>query len=174
MDRLSSQSSEESKLKTSVVKRTVGGLMNGNGQLGPLLVVRLNGEEMASVAAEHIPCELTFSRKVASNASVQFEVASGDRHVHSLGELFGGAHFSVRVHANFGCQADCVVTSSESFDAEDLMNGKGSGVRFQPFFLPGSTGNAEELRGRGLFWRGLHFGGIVTPSSVRLSCECDE
>jgi len=65
------------------------------------------------------------------------------------------------------------VTPSETYDPQDLLTGKGSGIRFQPFFLPGSKGSAADLLGQGLFRRGMHFSGTVTPGSVRLGCECD-
>lgn len=136
--------------------------------------MRLNGSEIAQVNAADVPCELTPSRRIEPNASVEFEDISGRLHVHSLGDLSGWAHFSLRVHAGLTCQADCAVTVSEKFDSRQLMNGEALGVRFQPFFLPGSTGDADKLRGQGLFARGMHFNGSVTPGSVRLSCECDQ
>lgn len=139
-----------------------------------LLVMRLNGDEIDQVSADAIPCELTSSRQITPGAIVEFEASNGARHTHSLGELSGWAHFSLRVHAGLACQADCAVTATETYDPQDLMSEKGLGIRFQPFFLPGSKGDPEELRGRGLFRRGLHFSGTVTPGSVRLSCECDE
>jgi hypothetical protein len=47
-------------------------------------------------------------------------------------------------------------------------------VRFQPFFLSNAEKNNAELIGKGLFERGLHFSGTVTPLNVRCVCICDE
>lgn len=148
--------------------------MGSHEPVETLLSVNLNGEQIATISAADVPCELTPSRQIEQGAIVDFVTASGDRHTHSLGELSGWVHLSIRVHAGLACQADCAVTSSQIYDQRNLMDGSGSGVRFQPFFLPGSKGSPEELRGKGLFQRGLHFSGTVTPSSVRLSCECDD
>jgi hypothetical protein len=142
--------------------------------MAELLLVRLNGDEIARVNTDDPPCELTPSRKIGADSSVEFEDSSGRQHRHSLAELSGWAHFSIRVHKGLSCQADCAVTAAEVFDPQQLINGEGSGVRFQPFFLPGSTGDSAALHGQGLFARGMHFSGSVTPGSVRLSCECDE
>lgn len=46
-------------------------------------------------------------------------------------------------------------------------------IRFQPFFISHKDAENEKLRGKGLFQRGLHFPGTVTPSNVRAVCICD-
>ena len=50
---------------------------------------------------------------------------------------------------------------------------QGGEIRFQPFFISGAKVSNDEMRGRGLFHRGLHFSGNITPGNVILSCECD-
>ena len=144
-----------------------------NDPAAPLLCVQVDGVEIASIAHADIPCEVTGSQEIAAGAEIAFILASGERHVHALGAQRGWAHVSVRVHAGLGCQADCAITATEHYDPQDLLQGNGSGIRFQPFFLPGALVDPEQFRGKGLFARGLHFSGLVTPSSVRLSCECD-
>jgi hypothetical protein len=138
-----------------------------------LLAVHVDGQQLATVTAAHLPCELTPSAKVRPGSVVSFSAADGTAHVHTLGEVTGWAHFSVRVHANRACQADCVVSDSEQFDPEAFSRGDAVGIRFQPFFLPGAAVSNSELRGKGLFARGLHFNGTVTPGNTLLSCECD-
>lgn len=138
-----------------------------------LLTVILNGDEIGHVDDGEQPCEIVASRVVQPGAIIEFVDAAEKRHAHSLAELSGWAHISVRVHEGLACQADCAVTQTEAYDPDELLNGKGQGIRFQPFFLPGSTGDPNELKGQGLFRRGLHFSGTITPGSVRLSCECD-
>jgi hypothetical protein len=137
-----------------------------------LLTVVLNGDEVAAVEPGDPPCELTPSRLIDRDSMLEFVESTGRRHVHSLGELSGWAHISVRLNERLGCQADCLVTDNETFDAE-AHKASALGVRFQPFFLPEAMVDAQQLVGQGLFSRGLHFSGLVTPGSVRLSGECD-
>lgn len=139
-----------------------------------LLSVRLDGVEICSIAVEELPCERTPSINVAPGSVVSFLAADGTEHTHELGQANGWAHFSIRVHQNRACQADCVVSDSVQFDPTAFARGDALGVRFQPFFLPGSATSNAEFKGRGLFARGLHFSGTVTPGNIMLSCECDE
>lgn len=139
-----------------------------------VLTMRLDEEEIAVVNSADVPCELLPSRKIGPGANVEFIDGEGGIHNHSMGELAGWAHFSLRVHPNLACQADCALTDSEVYNPEVFAAGKGQGVRFQPFFLPGANVDLGQFRGQGLFRRGLHFSGTITPGWVRLSCECDE
>ena len=138
-----------------------------------LLTVHVDGLKIGAVTAQQLPCELTPSAKVSPGSIVSFTAADGAEHVHTLGEATGWAHFSVRVHANRACQADCVVSDSQRFDPGAFSRGEAVGIRFQPFFLPGAAVSNSELSGKGLFARGLHFNGTVTPGNTLISCECD-
>ncbi|HEX8527971.1 hypothetical protein [Allosphingosinicella sp.] len=138
-----------------------------------LLAIVLNGEQVGAVEPGDPPCELTPSRPIDRNSTLEFIDSTGRRHAHSLGELSGWAHISVRLNERLGCQADCLVTDNEIFDPEAQLKASVPGVRFQPFFLAEAGGYPQQLVGQGLFSRGLHFNGLVTPGSVRLSCECD-
>ena len=138
-----------------------------------LLKVLVDGGSLCTVTSDGLPCELTPAAAVRPGSEVSFLAADGTEHRHALGEVKGWAHFSVRVHGNRACQADCVVTNSPNFDATAFNRGEAVGIRFQPFFLPGSTVTNSELKGKGLFARGLHFSGRVTPGNTLLSCECD-
>jgi hypothetical protein len=46
-------------------------------------------------------------------------------------------------------------------------------IRFQPFFLSDKEFENINLKGKGLFERGLHFHGIITNNAVRAICVCD-
>lgn len=81
-------------------------------------------------------------------------------------------HISVRIQANLGIISDGIISSSK-YKVPDLLNEDSEGIRFQPFFLSISDSNNETFYGKGLFERGLHFSGYVTPSTVRLCCVCD-
>ena len=78
-------------------------------------------------------------------------------------------HSSIRINANSSVQIDGIISNSSSeFDKN------GEGIRFQPFFLSDKEEENQKLKGLGMFDRGLHYVGLVTPSNVRLVCTCDE
>lgn len=139
----------------------------------PLLVVRSEGRDLCRIAHNDIPCEMTPSFYVGGSESIEFADSEGVVHKHGLGNASGWAHFSIRVHQNLACQADCVISQSERYEADSFEKGEAIGIRFQPFFLSGAKVQNSELFGKGLFARGLHFSGRVTPGNVILSCECD-
>jgi hypothetical protein len=139
-----------------------------------LLTVQVNGKEVCTVDADELPSEKTPSIQVGANSIVFFIDSTGTTHSHSLGLAQGWAHFSVRVHINRACQSDCVVSESPTFDATAITHGNATGIRFQPFFLRGASVSNAELAGKGLFRRGLHFSGNITPGNILLSCECDK
>jgi len=140
----------------------------------PLLRVEVNGTEVSAIDGSTLPAEQTPSVPVTGEAEIAFIDSAGRRHTHRTPPMAGWLHLSIRVHANFGCQADCAITDAEHYDPQDLGNQAGAyGIRFQPFFLPGTTVDEAEFRGRGLFARGLVFAGSVNPGNVLLSAECD-
>lgn len=138
-----------------------------------LLIVRVNEQEVASVRLEDVPCEITPRVQIDGSATIEFEDAAGIVHRHHAPDASGWLHLSVRVHSNLGCQADAVITAAPTHGAGSIIGDGEYGLRFQPFFLPGAP-NAPALHGRGMFARGLHFSGLVTPANVLLSCECDQ
>lgn len=139
-----------------------------------LLTVQLNGRELCTIQAAELPTEKTPSIKIDTNSRVSFIDSNGTTHTHAIGAARGWAHFSIRIHANRGCQADCVISDSPTFDAAALSHGKATGIRFQPFFLAESPVSNADFIGKGLFKRGLHFSGSITPGNIWLSCECDK
>lgn len=138
-----------------------------------VLHVQVNGVELCTFYVDDLPAEKNPSVRLDTDSSVSFIDASGVAHTHSLGQDRGWAHFSIRLHANRGCQADCVISDSPAFDPDALSQGKAIGIRFQPFFLSEAAVSNTTFSGKGLFSRGMHFSGSVTPGSVMLSCECD-
>lgn len=139
----------------------------------PLLVIQVNGVEVCTVTDTDVPCEKTPSVQVATGSSVAFVDSEGTAHRHSLTSASGWAHFSIRVHASKAVQADCVISDSPTFDPGAVMQGHATGIRFQPFFLPGAPMSNDALAGKGLFERGMHFSGNITPGNILLGCECD-
>lgn len=139
----------------------------------PLLMVLVNGKEACSISTEELPIGKSPSVNCEAGSSVEFIDSEGHKTIHDLGSNSGWFHFSVRVHPNLACQTDCVITDSKKFDENAFKQGKAIGIRLQPFFLSGSSTDTSIFIGRGLFKRGLHFSGSVTPSNTILSCICD-
>ncbi|MCC2978076.1 hypothetical protein LK533_15540 [Sphingomonas sp. PL-96] len=137
-----------------------------------LLVVRVNGREVASVGQGDVPCEICPDVQLDAPATIDFEDSAGTVHRHQLPAEQGWLHLSVRVHPHLGCQADAVVTERPEHSSGAPIGEDEIGIRFQPFFLPEAP-SIPALDGRGLFARGLHFSGLVTPGNILLSCECD-
>lgn len=81
-------------------------------------------------------------------------------------------HASIRILPNSGVMIDGIVSKSNtthpSWKDDDY-----EAIRLQPFFLSNANQYNLQLVGKGLFERGLHFTGTVTPSTVRNICICD-
>ncbi len=138
-----------------------------------LLTVLLNGKDICQISKAEIPCEKRISVSIPSmNGKLVFQDISGKRFVHSLSYEKGWLHLSIRVHQNLACQVDCLVGKTEKDNEGDFAKGEIEGIRFQPFMISGSTSITDET-GKGLFQRGLHFSGTITPSNLSLSCICD-
>ncbi len=137
-----------------------------------VLTVRVGAHTVATVGAFGLPSEVEPHVPLAGPATVEFEDAARTVHRHAVPATEGWLHLSVRVHAGLGCQADAVVTGQPEHAAGVPLGADDVGVRFQPFFLAGAN-DVPDLTGRGLFARGLHFRGRITPGDIVLSCECD-
>jgi len=139
----------------------------------PILRLLVDGTEACRFGPGDIPAEKTPSVRVDKGSTVEFVDAAGAVHRHALGDTEGYAHFSVRTNPNLAILGDCVVTGAPEYDPAALRQPGVYGIRFQPFFLTGATVDLAQFIGQGLFVRGLHFSGHVTPGNVRLSCVCD-
>lgn len=138
------------------------------------LVVQFNGKDICRITAQEMPVEKNVDAKLEPQSTLKFIEPDGTIHEHPIGQMSGWIHISIRVQQNHACQIDCVIDQSKDFQPNSLSSGAGLGIRFQPFFLKGAHVNREQFRGKGLFVRGLHFSGTVTPANVILSCECDQ
>ncbi len=82
-------------------------------------------------------------------------------------------HSSVRILENSAVMIDGIISKSyTSFPKWTDENYEA--VRFQPFFLSNADDKNVQLVGKGLFDRGLHFNGTVTPTTLRCICICGE
>ncbi len=81
-------------------------------------------------------------------------------------------HSSIRILANSGVMIDGIISKSNTNYSQWTDNDY-EAVRFQPFYLLDKNENNIALKGKGLFERGLHFTGTVTPRGVRNICVCD-
>jgi hypothetical protein len=139
-----------------------------------ILEVVVDGKTVAKIGQKDLPCERTPSVWITRDSRLECVPRGGTSIVHHLDHEEGWAHFSVRVGAGLACQIDCVVSQEPKFDPTAIASGRATGIRFQPFLLPGARDSNAIFAGRGLFFRGLHFSGTVTPGTVTLSCVCDE
>jgi len=82
-------------------------------------------------------------------------------------------HSNIRVLANSGIMIDGIISRSDlefpKWTDEDY-----EAIRFQPFYLTNANDNNIHLKGKGLFERGLHYSGTITPTGVRNICVCDD
>ena len=140
----------------------------------PILTDRMDEAVICDVAASDVPREFTPRVKLRPRQStLVLSQPSGTRHAHALTFEEGWCHLSVRVHPSLACELDCVVSASPDDDPQAFERETARGIRFQPVILDVSTVHRPETLGQGLFGRGLHFQGVVTPGNVSLSCLCD-
>jgi hypothetical protein len=140
-----------------------------------IITVLLNGNKVCQISRAEIPCEKKISAPIPGiQGELVFQDHAEKRHVHFLTYEKGWFHLSVRVHQNLACQIDCLVSEKEKYDEKDFAQGKIDGIRFQPFFISGAKVDNAGFQGKGLFERGLHFSGTITPGNVSLSCICDK
>ena len=81
-------------------------------------------------------------------------------------------HSSIRILDNNAVMIDGVLSKSDT-SFPKWTDDDYEAVRLQPFFLSNVNEKNIQLIGKGLFDRGLHFSGTVTPTTVRCVCICD-
>jgi hypothetical protein len=81
-------------------------------------------------------------------------------------------HSTIRILENSAVMIDGIISTSKT-SFPKLTDDDYEAVRFQPFFLSNANEKNIQLIGKGLFERGLHFTGTVTPTTVRCVCICD-
>lgn len=144
-----------------------------------VLCVLLGTQELCSFTSSELPAEKHPVAELAGGQHLlHFVDSAGNARSFDLSSVFaeGGRflHMSVRVGSTFAVQSDCIVTASEDENPHTAyQSGTSIGVRFQPFMLPEFAGDTSELAGKGLFYRGLHFSGTITPGNVSVLCLCD-
>jgi len=81
-------------------------------------------------------------------------------------------HLSIRILDNFAFMMDGIISVS-NYEINDPTKIDVEGIRFQTTFIGENSLITKTLVGKGLFARGLHYSGIITPGNVRLCCVCD-
>ena len=79
-------------------------------------------------------------------------------------------HLTIRLLPSDAVMIEGLVTSGSARPAEAMGI---EAIRFQPTNLSRSDEAFADNKGQGLFTRGLHFPGHITPKNVRLCCICD-
>lgn len=82
-------------------------------------------------------------------------------------------HISIRLLENDGVMIDGIL-SKQNDKHPEWQDSDYEAIRFQPFFLTtADPTTSQRIVGKGVFERGLHYSGTVTPTSVRVICICD-
>lgn len=81
-------------------------------------------------------------------------------------------YYSISIQANNAVMIDGII-SKNKYTCPSWQDDEYEAIRFQPFFLKEAEINNINLIGKGLFERGLHYKGTITPSGVRCICICD-
>ena len=81
-------------------------------------------------------------------------------------------HCVIRILPNSGVMIDGII-SKDKDNYNDWSSPDYEAIRLQPFFLSDQNEKNLKLKGAGLFSRGLHFVGKITPVGVRNICICD-
>jgi hypothetical protein len=145
-----------------------------------VLTVTLGGNEVGRVTQDELPTHKQMSLQIPSGQpELTFTDSQGQSYAHNLASALDEGlpwlHLDLRVSTQFAGEADALLSASPSDKvATEEFAGGGKAIRFQPFYLPESPADPNELVGKGFFYRGLHFQGRITPSNVSLSCICDQ
>lgn len=81
-------------------------------------------------------------------------------------------HVSIRVTAEGAVMIDGIL-SKDRVTHPSWQAAEYEALRLQPFFLRAYEAENRKLQGAGLFERGLHYPGHITPRGVRCVCICD-
>jgi hypothetical protein len=152
--------------------------MVGSAVKSPILTVRIDEVEVCTFFAHELPAEKRPAIELTrQNQELRFVDSKGGVRAYDLTSVFGEGdrhvYLSVRVSSGYAAQADAIV-SKEPCEPEQAVKGNAwKGIRLEPFYLPECAGNPAELVGKGLFYRGLHFSGVITPGNASLLCICD-
>ncbi|MCC9138908.1 hypothetical protein [Pontibacter silvestris] len=124
--------------------------------------------ELAHVFEFHVPMPAI---RVFENKKLkrEFNIDTLDSNPDLNGQFF---HSSIRVLTNGAVMIDGIV-SKDRTSYPDWKSKDYEAIRLQPFFLSSEEAENNKLVGAGLFQRGLHFSGTVTPLNVRAICICD-
>jgi hypothetical protein len=99
----------------------------------------------------------------------EFTIETLDSNPDLTGQFF---HSTIRVLQNGAVMIDGIVSKNKA-SCPDWNSVDYEAIRLQPFYLTKNEVENTKLEGAGLFQRGVHFSGTVTPSNVRAICICD-
>ncbi|HET7188636.1 MAG TPA: hypothetical protein VFI52_10790 [Gemmatimonadaceae bacterium] len=143
----------------------------------PILRVLRGDEMVCAITSTELPVEVRPMMPLVPGGPLRFVDSAGRVRSFDLSSALDDGdrflHLSVRVSETFVVQVDGVLTARVDDDPQLALQAGARAVRMQPFFLPERAEPTPDLPGRGLFRRGLHFAGQVTPSNVSLLCLCD-
>jgi hypothetical protein len=148
------------------------GTDSGKDSRESILNISVEGKLVAGVERGHLPFEERWTMKIDGPAAIQFVDSAGTTHDHEIPSPTGWLHLEVFISIDLTCQASAIASSRKIRAPDERIGDDEIAMRIQPFFLAGADA-VPDLAGEGLFARGLHFGGTITPSNMLLSCRCD-
>jgi hypothetical protein len=181
MERSSSGSAAAAYLRGPIASEGNMGIWpfnRGQSTSKPLLVVRVDDAVVCAIHRADVPaerrCDVELTR---AGQTLQFVNSAGGARSYDLPLVYEEGtrflHLSLRVGPTFTVQPDALLTADGKNPEEVFKSPRGKGLRFQPFYLPECSGKPTDLVGRGLFYRGLHYPGVITRGNVSLICACD-
>lgn len=140
-----------------------------------ILTMLINGQELLKVKKKDLPFQNEIRLKLEKNSDIIFKDSLGNRSKYTNFHISGDAIFTIALHNNFACQVDCIVSKDTKTSEFNLSDTGVQGIRFQPFYIPQNKDMFNKSwEGLGLYARGLHYQGMMTPKNVFLCAKCHE
>jgi hypothetical protein len=144
----------------------------GKDSMESILKISVEGKRIGAVKSAQVPFEKAWTIKIDGPVAIEFEDSAGTGNNHAIPAPPGWLHLEVFVSTGLACQASAIASPRRVRAPDERIGDDEIAMRIQPFFLAGADA-VPDLSGKGLFARGLHFAGIITPSNMFLSCRCD-
>jgi hypothetical protein len=150
-----------------------------HGDNRPLLTAVFEGVEILRLEAP-LPLGEKLVLPVTTSAPELVLDTRGLRYAYDLSSVLAdGArflHLSISVsdrEDDYLVRAHCVLADNANGPRRREGEGAPRAIRFQEFHLPESGIDPNEGAGRGMFHRGFHIRGAITPGNVSHLCICD-
>ena len=126
-----------------------------------MATLRIDDQVVSDLSIVDAPSDVTHTVALTERRSTLIiEQLTGTTHRHQLNFESGAMELRVRLHPSLALELDAVCGDR--------------GIRFEPIILDLASIDRPATIGRGLFGRGVHLPGEVTPGNVSIACLCDQ